>query len=401
MCSYWEQKCKALNHLYPVMSYFYFLYETTYPKDFEKRALMVCDEAHNMEEELMRFIEFTISDKDLRLVNCRIPRIVGNIEEWVGHLDEWKRNLSEELKSSQEKFDSMESKDPELIEKMAMLAEKIEKCAFISGELNTDPDNWIVERGEKGLMSSITFRPIFVSSWTEKFFTMADQFLLQSATIIDAETMAKSLGLNEGECVFLRAGSDFLPEKRPIYYNPVGSMAHKDIGKTLPKLAEEISRLLERYPDKKGVIHTHTYSIQDYILKSVKSPRFVANFQEDSRGKGRIIAGFIKSHEPAVLVTPSAYEGMDFKDDICRWQVICKMPYPSLANKQVEKRMGLDRGWYLWKTVLRLVQTYGRGIRSREDWCDTYILDENFSALAKRGEHLFPEWFKEALVRLD
>jgi ATP-dependent DNA helicase DinG len=397
MCSYWEQKCRALSHQYPVMSYSYFLYETTHPKDFGKRSLIVCDEAHNMEEELMRFIEFTVSDKELRLVNCRIPRIVKGMDDWVEHLNEWKGNLSEELKACQEKFDSMERKDAELIDKMHKLAEKIEKCNFISDELSVEPDNWIVERGEKGLMSSVTFRPIFVSSWAGKFFSMADQFLLQSATIIDADAVARSLGLQESECVFLRAGSDFLPEKRPIYYSPAGSMSHKDIEKTLPRMAEEIRALLEKYPDKKGVIHTHTYSIQEYILKNVKSDRFIANSQEDSRSRGRVIAEFIKSGWPAVLVTPSAYEGMDFKDDICRWQVICKMPYPNLANKQVERRMSLDSNWYQWKTVLRLVQTYGRGIRSREDWCDTYILDSGFSSLLSRNRKLFPEWFREAV----
>jgi ATP-dependent DNA helicase DinG len=399
LCPYWEQKCWGLNHDYPVMSYSYFLYEATHPKDFAKRKLMVCDEAHNMEEELMRFIEFTISDKDLKLVNCRIPRIVARIEEWVEHINEWKRNLSEELKSCQEKFDGMETKDAELVEKMHMLAEKIEKCSFMSDEISLEPENWIVERGEMGLMSKVTFRPIFVREWTSKFFSMADQFLLQSATIIDAESLASSLGLDEKECIFLRAGSDFLPEKRPIYYNPVGSMSQKEIGDTLPKMAEEIRKLMEKYPDRKGVIHTHTYSIQEYILRSIRSDRFIANSQDDTAARGRIIAEFIRSESPAILVTPSAYEGMDFKDDICRWQVICKIPYPNLGNKQVERRMSLDRNWYQWKTVLRLVQTYGRGIRSREDWCDTYILDGSFSILLKTGKGLFPEWFTEAIVK--
>jgi ATP-dependent DNA helicase DinG len=411
VCPYWEQKCWGLNHDYPVMSYSYFLYEATHPKDFGKRKLMVCDEAHNMEEELMRFIEFTISDNDLKIVNSRIPRVVNGIEDWVKHIDGWKRSLAEELESTKEKFDEADSgekatlspsgriKTEEMMEKIQNLADKIGKCIFISGELAVDPDNWIIERGEKGLMTKVTFRPIFVREWADKFFSMADRFLLQSATIIDAESVASGLGLDEGECAFLRAGSDFLPEKRPIYYRPAGRMSHGDIAGTLPRMAGMIRGLLDEYPDKKGVIHTHTYNIQEYIAKSVASSRFLMNRQEDPRNRGRILAEFIKSPDPVVLVTPSAYEGMDFKDDICRWQVICKMPYPNLGNKQVERRMSLDRGWYQWKTVLRRVQTYGRGIRSREDWCDTYILDGSFSTLLKTGKDLFPKWFTEAIVR--
>ena len=107
---------------------------------------------------------------------------------------------------------------------------------------------------------------------------------------------------------------------------------------------------------------------------------------------------FMHSEKPLVLITPSAYEGMDFRDDMCRWQVICKMPYPNLGNKQVKMRMELDNGWYQWKTVLRLVQTYGRSTRSKDDWSDTYILDKSFETLVHFNRNMFTEWFKEAVV---
>jgi len=402
VCPYWKQKCNALNHRYPIMNYSYFLHEATHAHDFGKRTLMICDEAHNMENELMRFISFSISDLDLELVHCKIPPDNIPIAKWIENLKEWERNMTLEHENSRKAAlgTSDNQKKTELMKKMQELSEKIDKCGFIAKELSEDSQNWLIDLTEtkKGKARRVTFRPIFVKRWGNKFSGMADLFLLQSATIIDAESLAESLGLPEEECVFLRVESEFEPGKRPIHYKPIGKMSYKRIKDTLPKLVEEIKLLIEKYPDMKGVIHTHTYDIQEYLLKNIKSTRFIANRSEDSKIRNEIIQEFIMSEEPLILVTPSAFEGMDFKDDICRWQVICKIPYPNLGDVQVSKRNELDPRWYQWKTVFRLVQTYGRGTRSKTDWCHTYLFDSSFDTIWRRSKKLFPEWFKEAIV---
>ena len=272
------------------------------------------------------------------------------------------------------------------------------KCHDTREQLASSPDNWVIDVDEgKRAGRRVTFRPVFVRPWAYKFFDMAELFLMQSATIIDADAMAEGLGLPMEDCIFIRAQSEFDPEKRPIYYKPLGSMSRESIESTLPVLVDEIKSLMDRYPDEKGVIHTHTYKIQDYIMKSFRGTggsRLMANDGPDNRDS--VISKFMKSNEPRVLVTPSAYEGMDFRNDICRWQVICKIPYPNLGDSQVKRRMEADPRWYQWKSVLRLVQTYGRGTRSEEDWCDTYLLDSSFTSFSAKNLDMLPEWFTEA-----
>ncbi len=401
ICHYWRQKCMAMNHDYPVMNYAYFLNETGHAGDFSKRRVMICDEAHTMEDELMRFIEFRVTDNDLSLINCRIPRKKTSVKGWIENLREWEGKLKEELKhtdrSLERTMDGGEKLDK--MKKMTSLFKKIEKCAFIADALSRNRDNWVIDREVVSGSGRVIFKPIFVSEWGSKFFGKADMFLLQSATIIDAEAMAESLGLPEGDCIFLRSGSCFSPEKRPVYYRPAGRMSRTAIKETLPVVINDIRKLMEKYPDRKGVIHTHTYKIQSSVLEGISSERFIANKSGDPEGRDKVMRRFIHSREPLVLVTPSAYEGMDFKGEICRWQVICKMPYPDLGDSQIRKRMELDRSWYQWKTMLRLVQTYGRGVRSERDWCDSYILDASFENLVRRNRKLFPEWFIEAVVR--
>jgi len=399
VCRYWDQKCKAMKHNHPIFNYSYFLYETTYAGDFGPRNLMVCDEAHNMEDELMKFVQFSVSDRDLEYVGSKVPEGELNIQQWIETLALWDEVLHAELKNSKEKLKGMgeSEKKRELIRKCQELAEKINKCSFIADELSQDPNNWVIDNVLKGKIRKVSFKPIFVKKWANKFFSLADLFLLQSATIIDADAMAESLGLRQEDCVFIRAPSGFSPDKRPIYYKPLGRMSKKHIEGNLPRLVEAIKLLMAEYPDQKGVIHTHSYKIKEYVMANIDSERLLAN--DDSNKRDRIIKEFIESTKPLVLVTPSAYEGVDFKHDICRWQVICKMPYPDMAEKQVKRRMELDPKWYQWRAVLRLVQTYGRGMRAEDDWCHTYILDESFGQLMRRNRDMFPEWFTEAVVQ--
>jgi Rad3-related DNA helicase len=49
--------------------------------------------------------------------------------------------------------------------------------------------------------------------------------------------------------------------------------------------------------------------------------------------------------------------------------------------------------------VLRLVQAYGRSIRSTDDYATTYVLDSSVSFLLKNAQGLVPRWFTEAIVQ--
>jgi len=54
-------------------------------------------------------------------------------------------------------------------------------------------------------------------------------------------------------------------------------------------------------------------------------------------------------------------------------------------------------GWYAWQTALRLVQTYGRSVRSETDHAATYVLDSQFTWFLQQHRDLFPEYFLEAI----
>ena len=99
-----------------------------------------------------------------------------------------------------------------------------------------------------------------------------------------------------------------------------------------------------------------------------------------------------------IIVAPAMHEGLDLYGDLSRIQIICKVPWPNfMDNKQLTRRLELDRRYYLWLTALKLIQSSGRSIRSEDDWAHTYILDEVFNTFIQDAKGMIPGWFKDAV----
>ena len=89
---------------------------------------------------------------------------------------------------------------------------------------------------------------------------------------------------------------------------------------------------------------------------------------------------------------------LDLSEDLSRFQVLSKVPYPYLGDPFVKARMAHDDRWYSWNTALSLVQATGRSIRSREDRATTYMLDADFNNFMARASDILPDWWKRAIV---
>jgi Rad3-related DNA helicase len=101
----------------------------------------------------------------------------------------------------------------------------------------------------------------------------------------------------------------------------------------------------------------------------------------------------------SIIIAPAMHEGLDLADDLSRFQIICKIPFPNFhQDKQLAVRMESDPVFYDWITALKLVQSAGRSVRSKTDWADTYILDGSFEWWFRKNKRLLPSWFTEAII---
>jgi ATP-dependent DNA helicase DinG len=55
--------------------------------------------------------------------------------------------------------------------------------------------------------------------------------------------------------------------------------------------------------------------------------------------------------------------------------------------------------WYSWRTILDMIQSYGRSIRSKEDYADTIILDSCFSDVIAMNSKIIPKYFLDAIKK--
>jgi len=89
-------------------------------------------------------------------------------------------------------------------------------------------------------------------------------------------------------------------------------------------------------------------------------------------------------------------EGLDLKDDLGRFNLIAKVPYPTLDPYNVA-RMERDPKWYQLQTALTLVQASGRCNRSEDDNALTVILDSDFGRFLSQNQDILPKWWMDSI----
>ena len=82
-------------------------------------------------------------------------------------------------------------------------------------------------------------------------------------------------------------------------------------------------------------------------------------------------------------------EGVDLKDDLSRFQIICKVPFPYLGDKLIRKKMNKWNWWYDLQPAKTVIQSVGRSVRSETDTAVTYILDSSWERFYKKNHSYY------------
>ncbi|MDG6921392.1 MAG: hypothetical protein JRN12_07605 [Nitrososphaerota archaeon] len=192
--------------------------------------------------------------------------------------------------------------------------------------------------------------------------------------------------------------TSFPVENTPIHALDVAQLSRSTRDASLGTIARADDEVMLRHAGDKGVIHTTSYERARYIIDHVSEHnRTRLQSTENASSRSALLQAH-GSRDESVLASPSLYQGVCLKDEPSRSQILVKVPYPGLSERRTRVKMQKDQGWYDWQTAIRLVQTYGRSIRSDTDHAVTHVLDSNFPWFGGRHKELFPEYFLEALV---
>jgi Rad3-related DNA helicase len=153
------------------------------------------------------------------------------------------------------------------------------------------------------------------------------------------------------------------------------------------------------HKNHKGIIHTTSYEQLNFIKEAISETnarRLLITDPEIQRDEV-IFEHTNNTTKPTVLISPSLHTGLDLKDELSRFQIITKVPYPNKSDRWTNAKRVVDSEWYYWQTALKLIQAYGRSVRSKDDWARTYILDSAFGYFVKKNKAILPSWFIQAI----
>jgi Rad3-related DNA helicase len=200
------------------------------------------------------------------------------------------------------------------------------------------------------------------------------------------------MGVEDHESTYLALPCPFDATKRPVIYLRFGKMSYYNKKETFARAVPIIGKILEKNCEHKGIIHTANYEFSKWIQNSIQDKRLIFH---DYMTREKSLEDHLTSSLETVLVSPSMINGVDLKDELSRFQVILKVPFPNLVSTKIKKRLDTRPEWYNWKTLVDLLQAYGRSIRNDDDWAETYILDECFDQILENKN--VPQYFLDAL----
>lgn len=386
-CPYLNARREALKARFAVFNYSAFF---SLPDFIKPRQFIVCDEASELEDELVKhysceIIYDEIEDLDIKKLQSDDQ---GAVLRWVTDLS---LKLGRAVEALMQQFNKYKNNKRGM---MSMLI-KIRTYKILHESLILILQNWYkAEYITEFTTKNVIMRPLYVNTIAQDFFKYADTVILMSGTIIDHKTFAATLGITDYK--YIEADSEFDAAKSPVYCSLKDKVNHKTIDTVLPKIIENAIKICEHYPKDKGIIHTHTFKITEAFQKKVKeNKRFL--FREPGITNEFILAEHFMRKDATVLISPSLGFGTDLPDESGRFSIIAKTPYLPLGDARIKKLADRSQRWYTMKALVNLVQMCGRTTRNKDDFSDTFILDGTAVDLMKRNWQYMPKWFRDRI----
>ncbi len=220
--------------------------------------------------------------------------------------------------------------------------------------------------------------------------------LLLSATF--PKNFCQMFGIKPSEVEIITIPSTFPKKNRPFYFiKDLPALNYKSNLTATHETIVALKKVLASHKSEKGIIHCSNYSFFRQLQKIFKGDkRFL--WVEQGHDKTKYLTKHAESKLPTVLVSPSMIEGVDLKDDLARFQVILKIPYPTL-DEYTRRMMDIYSDYYENQVATAITQSYGRAVRTPEDTAKLYCLDGAFSRLLSKQD-LFSNYVLEAVSQI-
>ena len=363
-----------------------FIFQTYYAERFVQRSLLVVDECHEMEGILRGFAEkkvtipLYIKDED-----APVLEEYTTLEHWVEYLNGFVEAFSTRAKSNElsprEEYET-------ILRDLLDLSDVIGTKFVVS-----------IDRDRMAKRSKFMFIPEYVGNLADRYIlNYGEKRLLMSGTIYSKSLYCRLNGLREEETCYIKIGSSFPKNLRPIYAKPdyMVDTSHKMWDANFKEIITKIKKIMEVFHDKKGLIHAPSYHASLTLYNALKDTKRMVTHDKDNFQTQ--LAGFYASTSPSVFLSPTCQQGVDFKDDRARFQIILRVPYPSTSDPLMAKKVKEDFAYYNYQSLITFGQQCGRVNRSESDFGVTVLMDARFTRFLESNKKILPKWLTDAIV---
>lgn len=434
-CEYIQLRQKAVSSPILVCTYSFWLLQQNYVKNridnppFDDRDFIICDEAHKLQSIVQSHFSPKFGKEDFSKI-LAVKNFISSTKDgdWKEYTDLRNEIFSETdnkkilklLNKYCDLLSELTSKTDDVRQEIVKCAKDIghmgkedqtilRACNFIDSHHDTFAEyiDIIDNIGEYALVKNDSEKDVITFNCLDESYLMTKYFrsncgkrMYMSATIGDPETFSHDVAIT-GKKFYLRMPSVFDYTMSPIFFIKDYELSYRKKDYSLPYIIRMIDGALNMYKDYRGIIQTGSYAFAKALkdgLSKENAKRII--LYEDSASKNESLELY-KISENRVLVGPSLIEGLSFDDDLCRFQIIMKVPYPSLTDKFISAKMNYDKQWYSNTTAISILQGVGRGVRNMNDWCVTFIVDGCFLRLFQMSYKMFPPEFCQRIKVLD
>ena len=402
-CKY-DQNKKIINKTENLITnYSYFMISKLKSEHLLDRNLQVFDEAHLLNDTFCSQVSIDVSVDSLTKLCENLNDLNGKadnqkaelimfrkeIERHGIHIGNYKAKIKELLniyKSVSDVANHQAALIPDLKakNKVRKVGSRFSRLGdLIESFFEHDYDHIFDDTVDK----QISIKPIFVSDMMSLLLGRYNLFM--SATI--SKDFAKTtFNLAPADTAYINPEEIFPKENKPIFFIGKENLNYQKMKdpQTFKDMAKVIQYIVEHHKDDKGIILVPSFYASRMLSQAI--PKSVRLFlHEQGTNSAEIVEEFRNHNGSGVLMSPSIFEGLDFKDDESRYQIICKTPYASLGDLRVKKIADSYGTIYKEMTLYKILQGIGRSIRSSEDTAVTYFLDKSSETLFKSSQNIW------------
>ena len=442
-CEYIQSKLRAMSSPITVMTYSMWLVQMNYVAEqctappFGKRDFVICDEAHKLNEIVQNHFSPVLNKNDIDKFNDILKFTDKYYLDY--NIDKSKINLNAsdfglyyskflDLTDNNEIFEYINKFYENFLIHIKKIADNIFTQCSVNKYTTKIPKEWnkalyivnwvkdvhckftdfieiINKVGTNYLVKNVQDNRI-VFNCLHEYYLLDKHFhdkggfkLLMSATLGDPISYAKSIKIRKPK--FIEIPTQWSYVKSPIYFLDKYRMSYKEKDSNFINIVKTIEYILDLHKNDKGIIQCGSFQFAQKLYNDINPIYKNRILLYNNSNEKNIALNDLNISNNKVLVGPSLIEGISLDDDKCRFQIIMKVPYPSLADSYVKAKLNYMPFWYTWKTLNSIIQGVGRSIRNEHDWAITYIIDGCFSDLLVKHYNEFPKSFLYRIKRIE